>query len=59
MSDPTLDILNEDLEGRSFDDDEFIVSIDEIEEATGLDFLSGLTTAQQNSVESEPADEIW
>lgn len=50
---------NEDLEGRSFDDDEFIVSIDEIEEATGLDFLSGLTTAEQREVEREAAEEVW
>lgn len=50
---------NEDLEDRSFDDDDFIVSIDDIELVTGLDFLSGLTTAEQKRVEREAAEEVW
>ena len=50
---------NDDLEGRSFEEDEFRVSINALEEVTGLDFLSGLTTDEQKRVESEPADEVW
>ncbi|MCK4512374.1 DNA/RNA non-specific endonuclease [bacterium] len=50
---------NEDLDGRSFEEEEFRASIDDIEKATGLNFLSGLTTMEQKSVESEAADEVW
>ena len=36
-----------------------LTSVDRIEEATGLDFLSGLSTAELKDVESEAAEEVW
>ncbi|MBW2063347.1 MAG: DNA/RNA non-specific endonuclease [Deltaproteobacteria bacterium] len=48
---------NENLSGRSYR--EFLTSIDEIEKATGLDFLSALPVAVQESLESEKASRIW
>ena len=50
-------LLGGDLDNRL--DVQFRVSIDDLEEATGLDFLGGLTTAEQRAVEREPAEEIW
>jgi endonuclease G len=50
-------IPNENLTGRKYS--EFLVSIDEIEAATGLDFLSALPAAIQNTVESHKAASIW
>lgn len=37
----------------------FLTSIDEIEVATGLDFLSSIPTANQETVESRRASSIW
>jgi endonuclease G len=38
---------------------EFLTSIDEIEKATGLDFLSALPVTVQENVELHKAPEIW
>lgn len=48
---------NRSLSGHSFD--EFLVSIDEIEKATGLDFLSALPSQVQKQVESNARDSVW
>lgn len=48
---------NEKLTGRRYD--EFLTTIDEIEKATGLDFLSALPKDVQDKVESEKAERIW
>ncbi len=48
---------NERLSGRNYS--EFLTTIDEIEAATGLNFLSALPVAVQNAVESRRATEIW
>ena len=45
------------LSGREYT--EFLISIDEIEEATGLDFLSALPEDIQEEVESNKADRVW
>jgi endonuclease G len=50
-------IPNENLSGHQYS--EFLVSIDEIETATGLDFLSVLPASIQNSVESQKPISIW
>jgi len=50
-------IPNENLSGHHYS--EFLVSIDEIEAATGLNFLSVLPVSIQNSVESQKAVSIW
>lgn len=38
---------------------EYLVSIDEIERLTGLDFLSALSEDQQDGVESDRATSLW
>ncbi|MFQ5640194.1 MAG: DNA/RNA non-specific endonuclease [bacterium] len=48
---------NTKLSGRSYS--EFLTTIDGIEAATGLDFLSALPAAVQQAVESQPAPNIW
>jgi len=48
---------NERLSGRHYR--EFLTTIDEIEKATGLNFLSALPVATQNPLESQRALEIW
>jgi endonuclease G len=48
---------NERLSGRDFR--EFLTAIDEIEAATGLDFLSALPADVQDEVESQAAPEAW
>lgn len=48
---------NETLSGRHYS--EFLTSIDEIEQATGLDFLSTVSAALQNEVESHKAANVW
>jgi len=48
---------NETLPGRHYS--EFLISIDEIEKATGLDFLSALSSDVQESVESQKAAQVW
>jgi endonuclease G len=48
---------NERLSGRHYR--EFLASIDEIETATGLNFLSELPLAVQSALESQTATEVW
>lgn len=48
---------NENLSGRDFR--EFLTTIDEIEAATGLNFLSSLPTAVQRVVEATKAADVW
>lgn len=50
-------IPNRALFGRQFH--EFLVSIDEIEAETGLDFLSELPEAHQGELEGAPASNVW
>jgi endonuclease G, mitochondrial len=50
-------IPNENISGRRYN--EFLVSIDEIETATGLDFLSALERNIQHQIESNAADQVW
>ena len=46
-------------EATSDDFDQFLVSIDEVERLSGLDFFSTLDDAQESSLESGVAAEIW
>jgi endonuclease G len=48
---------NERLTGRHYN--EFLTRIDDIETATGLDFLSALPASVQNTVESNLAQNVW
>jgi endonuclease G, mitochondrial len=48
---------NEKLSGQHYRD--FLTTIDEIEKATGLDFLSALPANVQETVESRKAQKIW
>lgn len=48
---------NKDLSGKNYRD--YIVTIDEIEKATGLDFLSALPVDVQEDVESQKAESVW
>ncbi len=48
---------NESLTGHEYS--EFLTSIDEIEAATGLDFLSALPVGVQDRVESVTAGSVW
>jgi len=41
------------------DFDEYLVSIDQIEELTGFDFLSGLEDSQEVELEASVADSLW
>jgi endonuclease G len=50
-------IPNENQSGHRYS--EYLASIDEIEKATGLDFLSALSADEQREIESEPADRAW
>jgi endonuclease G len=50
-------IPNENLSGHNYA--EYLVSIDEVESLTGLNFLSALPQAVQDSVESKRAEKIW
>lgn len=40
-------------------DDSLLVSINEIEEKTGLNLFPGFTEYYQNSLEAEPVDSVW
>ena len=48
---------NEKLSGHHYSN--FLTTIDEIEKATGLDFLSALPANVQETVESRKAQKIW
>jgi endonuclease G len=48
---------NKDLRGHDLN--EYLVSIDEIEQLTGLNFLSALSLDQQEKIESKKAVSIW
>jgi endonuclease G len=48
---------NEDLSGHKIG--EYLVSVDELENLTGLDFLSALPLTTQEAVESKKAVSIW
>jgi endonuclease G len=48
---------NETLSERTFD--EFLAPIDDIERATGLDFLSSLPEAVQRKIESKKSEAVW
>lgn len=48
---------NESLTGRNFP--EFLATIDEVEAATGLDFLSRLEDERERSLESRRAQSVW
>lgn len=48
---------NVNLSGRHYT--EFLTSIDEIEKATGLDFLSAVPVDQQNALESREMGRVW
>ncbi len=48
---------NENLSGENYRD--YLTTIDDIEEATGIDFLSALPVAVQNVVESNRAQTVW
>lgn len=48
---------NERLSNRQYS--EFLTTIDEIETATGLDFLSELPAAEEYTVESQRAPQVW
>ena len=50
-------IPNEDVRGRDLD--EFLVSVDDIEVATGLDFLSALPDDEERDIESQAAENLW
>ncbi len=48
---------NEDLSGHQYT--EYLCAIDEIEKATGLDFLSALPAAVEDAVESHKSTQVW
>ncbi len=48
---------NEELSGKDYMD--YLTTIDDIEKATGLDFLSALPVTVQNVVESRKATNVW
>ena len=48
---------NDDLSDENYRD--YLTTIDEIERATGIDFLSALPVAVQNAVESNEAQNVW
>ncbi len=48
---------NKDLRGHAYS--EYLVSIDEIEQMTGLDFLSSLPKDVQDRVEAKRPDRVW
>jgi endonuclease G len=48
---------NQSLSGQHYN--QYLRSIDEIEAATGLDFLSALPAAVQQNLESQPAPAVW
>jgi endonuclease G len=50
-------IPNEDLSGHHYS--EYLHSIDVIEVATGLDFLSALSDEEQQDIESVTAEQVW
>ncbi len=50
-------IPNEDLSGHHYR--EYLTSIDEVEVATGLDFVSALSADEQQEFESETAAQVW
>jgi endonuclease G len=48
---------NQDLTGHHYS--EYLTTIDEVEKATGLDFLSALPAAIQDTVEAYKAQRVW
>lgn len=52
-----FEMPNERLFGHEFH--EFLVSIDDLEARTGLDFLADLSDADQRELESEAATQVW
>lgn len=49
---------NKKLSGRKFDEDEFRISVDDLEELTGIDFLKRLHTRTENRLE-RGIDNVW
>lgn len=45
--------------GKKYDHKQFLVSVDEIEKITGLDFLTVLPDTVEEGVESQKVDKIW
>jgi endonuclease G len=50
-------IPNKDLSGHHYR--EFLTSIEAVEKSTGLDFLSALTTDEQDTIEPKTATKVW
>lgn len=48
---------NRDLSGHQIN--EFLVSVDDLEAETGLDFLSALPDEEERRVEDNPASDVW
>ena len=44
---------------KGYPHEEFLVSVDEVERLTGLDFFTTLTAAEQEAIEKEPAADVW
>ena len=47
------------LFGRKYDHKKFLVPVDDIEAATGLDFLTALPDGKENAVEGMKAKAVW
>ena len=47
------------VRGKKYSQAAYLVSIDDIEFATGLDFFSALSNQQQDSLERKAATSIW
>lgn len=50
---------DEGYEGSPYDHTKYLVSVDEIEEATGLDFFTSLLEADQTAIERASAPSLW
>lgn len=44
---------------KSYEHEDYLVSVNEIEDATGLDFLTELPSADERAVEAPVAEELW
>jgi endonuclease G len=42
-----------------YDHKDYLVSIDSVEEATGLDFLTALPDNVEKDIEAKPAEKLW
>jgi len=51
--------IGKSLFSRKYDHSKYLVTVDEVEEATGLDFLTVLPDEQEDAVEAAKAKKVW